>query len=84
MAVVPLRRPRPLIHLVDSPVALKLVRDELLAYKHTYKAVAAKAQVASSTVANIASGQTKWPRLETTIRILSALGWQITAQRRPE
>ena len=82
--VVPLpRRPRPLVHLVDSPVAIKLLQDELLAYKHTYKDVAARAQVASSTVSNIASGVTRWPRLETIIRILSALGWQIMAQRAP-
>lgn len=81
--VVHLARGRPLVHLVDSPVAIKLVQDELLAYKETYKAVAARAQVASSTVSNIASGHTRWPRLETLIRILSALGWQIVAQRRP-
>lgn len=72
---------RPLVHLVDSPVAIRLLQSELLHNKETYKAVAARAQVASSTVSNIASGQTKLPRLETIIRILSALNWQIIAQK---
>jgi DNA-binding phage protein len=78
--VVPLRS-RPLVQLVDSPVAIHLLQQELLASKATYTAIAQKAQVASSTVSNIASGQTRWPRLETIIRILSALNWQIIAQR---
>lgn len=80
--VVPIRRGRPLVQLVDSPVALKLLREELLTSGETYKIVAERAQLASSTVSNIASGATRWPRLETTIRLLSALGWQIIAQRR--
>jgi len=84
--VVPLssRRARPLVHLVDSPVALKLLREELLTSKSTYTAIAVKAQVCNSTVSNIASGTTKWPRLETIIRILSALNWRIIAERGEE
>jgi hypothetical protein len=81
--VVPIRRARPLVHLVDSPVAIKLLQEELLISKSTYTAIAKKAIVANSTVSNIASGTTKWPRLETIIRILSALDWEIVAQRRP-
>lgn len=75
------RRARPLVHLVDSPVALDLVRQELLASKLFYTAIAQRAQVSSSTVSNIASGQTKYPRLETIIRILGGLGWRILAER---
>lgn len=80
--VVPIRTGRPLVQLVDSPVALRLLREELLTSGETYKAVAARALLASSTVSNIASGATRLPRLETVIRLLSALGWQIIAQRR--
>jgi len=73
---------RPLVHLVDSPVAIRLLQVELLSAKQTYTAIAAKAQVSSSTVSNIASGVTRWPRLETIIRILSALGWEVVAKRK--
>jgi transcriptional regulator with XRE-family HTH domain len=75
---------RPLVHLVDSPVAIKLLQEELLASHQFYKAIATKAQVSSSTVSNIASGQTRWPRLETIIRILSALGWTVMAQKQED
>jgi Helix-turn-helix len=78
---LPIRR-RPLVNLVDSPIAIKLVQDELLRSKQTYTMIAHKAVVSPSTVSNIASGTTRWPRLETIIRILSALDWTIVAQRR--
>lgn len=74
---------RSLVTLVDSMAATKLVQDELLRSKTTYSAIAAKAAIASSTVSNIASGQTRFPRIETIIRLLGALGWVITAQRQP-
>lgn len=46
---------RPLVHLVDSPVAIKLLQHELLTAKVRYNAIAVKASVSSSTVSNIAS-----------------------------
>lgn len=73
---------RPLVQLVDSPVALKLLREEILMSKMTYTVIAAKAQLGHSTVGNIATGATRFPRLETIIRLLSALGWEIVARRR--
>ena len=72
---------RSLVTLVDSPASIRLVQHEILISKQTYKALAAKAQLSHSTVGNIASGQTKMPRLETIIRILGALGWVIQARR---
>lgn len=80
--IVPLERRRPLVTLIDSPSTIKLIQNELLTSKSTYKDIAAKAVLASSTVSNIASGMTRYPRIETCIRLLSALGWQIIAQRR--
>lgn len=74
----------PLVTLVDSPSTIRLIQNQLLTSKLTYKAIAAKAVLASSTVSNIASGATKLPRLETCIRLLSALGWQIIAQRQED
>lgn len=75
---------RSLVTLTDSMAATKLVQEELLRAKTTYTAIAAKAAVANSTVSNIASGQTRYPRIETIIRLLGALGWLITANRREE
>lgn len=73
---------RSLVTLTDSFAAKKLVQDEVLRSERTYKAIAHDAGVANSTVSNIASGKTQWPRIETIIRILGALGWVIQAQRR--
>ena len=74
-----MRQAHRLIVLTDSFVSIKLVQHELLRSKRTYKDIAASAVLSSSTVGNIASGQTKLPRLETIIRILSALRWVISA-----
>jgi transcriptional regulator with XRE-family HTH domain len=74
-----MRQPHRLIVLTDSFVSIKLVQHELLRSKRTYKEIAAAAVLSSSTVSNIAIGHTKLPRLETIIRILSALRWVISA-----
>lgn len=74
-------RALPLVTLVDSARTISLMREEILRSKAFYSAIAGKAQVSSSTVSNIASGATRWPRLETTVRILGALGWEIVARR---
>jgi DNA-binding phage protein len=79
--VVNLPGVRSVVTLVDSPASIKLVQRELLAARRTYKDIAQSAGIASSTVSNIAIGHTAWPRIETIIRILGALGWVITAQR---
>jgi hypothetical protein len=79
--LVQLPHPRPLVALIDSPSTIKLIQAEILRSKLTYTAIATKAALAISTVGNIASGQTKLPRLETTIRLLGALGWVIQARR---
>jgi DNA-binding phage protein len=80
--VVPLPAPRSLITLTDSHAACRIVQNEVLRAKRTYTDIARAAALSNSTVSNIATGTTKWPRIETIIRILAALGWMITAQRR--
>lgn len=75
---------RSLITLTDSMAAKKLVQQEVLRSKRTYRDIAHGAGVAPSTVSNIAIGYTTWPRLETIIRILGSLGWIITARRKEE
>jgi len=73
---------RSLVTLTDSLAARKLVQDEVLRSKLTYTVIAVKAGLANSTVSNIATGKTIWPRLETIVRVLAALGWVLMAQRR--
>ena len=82
MKVVQLHRARPLAVLSDSFASMKLVQDELLRSQLTYTELARRAAVATSTVSNIAIGHTKYPRIETIIRILGALGWTIQAVRK--
>jgi len=73
---------RSLVTLIDSPASIKLVQRELLRAHRTYTDIAKQAGLAHSTVSNIASGNTRWPRIETIIRLLGALGWVIMAQKR--
>ena len=77
--VVKLPRIRSIHVLADSFASMKLVQEELLRSKLTYSELARRAGVASGTVSNIAIGHTKFPRIETIIRILGALDWTIQA-----
>jgi hypothetical protein len=70
------------ILLDDSAEAVQLVQQEIFASGLLYMKIAELAGVSTSTVGFIAQGQTKWPRLETMIRILGALGWDILATKR--
>ena len=72
---------RSLVTLTDTMVSIKLVQEEILHAKVSYTELARKAQLANSTVSNIAIGHTRFPRIETIIRILHALGWVIQATR---
>lgn len=74
-------RVRSITVLTDSFVSMKLVQEEILRSKITYVELAKRAQLANSTVSNIAIGHTKYPRVETIIRLLHALGWVIQAVR---
>lgn len=53
------------------------VRRELFGSGEAYKQLATKVGVASSTIANIASGQTKWPRPTTLFPLLDTLGLEM-------
>ena len=79
-SIVPLRRS--LVTLVDSPASIKLVQHEILVSKLTYTEISRRAAISASTVSNIATGATRYPRIETVIRILGAMGWIIQATRR--
>lgn len=73
---------RSIVTLTDSFASIKLIQDELLRSKLGYIELGKRAGVAHTTIGRIASGTTKWPRLETVVRILGALDWVISARRR--
>lgn len=70
------------IKIDDGPKTVALVQAEIWRAGGDFGKIAAGADLSVSTVANIASGNTQFPRLRTIIRILGALGWDIYAQER--
>lgn len=56
----------------------KFVQSEIRASKMKYKDIASKAHCAPQTVARIADGTTKDPRIGTVIRILFVLGRRLS------
>lgn len=71
------------IKIDDGPKTVSLVQTEIWRAGGDFIKIATRADLSVSTVANIASGNTQFPRLRTIIRILGALGWDIYAQERP-
>ena len=71
-----------IIKVDDGPKTVALVQSEIWRTGGDFTKIATAADISVSTVSNIASGETKFPRLRTIIRILGALGWDIYAQER--
>ena len=72
--VIPIVRPKTF----TSPEAfIERVRQEIFHDGGTYKVLAVKTGVAQSTVANLASGKTRWPRPTTLFPLLDALGLEM-------
>ena len=69
-----------LIKIDDGPKTVALVQTEIWKAGANFAKIATDADLSVTTVANIASGQTRAPRLRTIVRILGALGWDIYAQ----
>lgn len=67
------------VKLDDGPKTIALVQSEIWASHMNFSQLAAASGLACATIGNIASGETKHPRLATVARILMALGWSITA-----
>lgn len=53
---------------------LEQVRTEIFECGDTYKVLAVKTGVARTTIANIATGKTKWPRQTTLFPMLKSMG----------
>lgn len=57
------------------------VRAEINGSKMKHTALAAKCDLCSATVDRLATGETRAPRAETVMKILTALGWKLLAIR---
>lgn len=66
---------------LDSPRAITLVQSEIFASGLLYNEIAKRAEISSSTVGHIASGETQRPSFNTIAAILGALGWDIFAEK---
>lgn len=53
---------------------IEQIREDILTSKDTYKVIAVRTGKATSTIANIASGKTRWPRDTTLFPLIAALG----------
>lgn len=78
-AVVRLPRQNRIVKLDDGPATIELCQHAIRTSHQTYYSLADRAGVSVQTVSNIASGDTKFPRMATVIRILMALGWEVYA-----
>lgn len=72
--IVPLRRP----HTFTTPEAfIERVRQEIFHDGGTWKVLAAKTGVSGTTIGNLASGKTRWPRPTTLFPLLDTLGLEM-------
>lgn len=58
------------------------VRAILHADRHTQKVIADRVGVSHSTISNISSGKTRWPRATTLFPLLDELGYRVSIQRK--
>lgn len=80
LAAKVLRLPtQPPVRLDDGPATIDLCRREIRRSKLKYMEIASRSGVCVQSVSNIASGDTKFPRMSTVVRILMVLGWSIYA-----
>lgn len=72
--IVPLRRPQ---NFTSAESLIEKVRQEIFHDGGTYKGLAVKTGVSGSTIANLASGKTRWPRPTTLFPLLQTLGLEM-------
>lgn len=70
-------RPRPR-NFTSAEAMLERVREEIFRDGRAFAIIAAETRVASSTIANIASGKTRWPRHSTLFPLIAALGLELS------
>ena len=78
-AVVRLPRQSQIVKLDDGPATIELCRRAIRASHLKYFEIAQRSGVCVASVSNIASGDTRFPRMSTVVRILMAMGWNVYA-----
>ena len=78
--VIPLRTKTP-VFLDDVSDAITLCQQEIRTSPHDWPEIASRAGLCYSTVAKIAYGDVKSPRMNTVLRILKVFGYRIYAQK---
>lgn len=62
----------------SSEAIIELLSQKIFASKHTYKDIAKECNVSNSTIANVASRKTRWPRPTTFFALLVYFNMTIT------
>jgi transcriptional regulator with XRE-family HTH domain len=65
----------------SAEALLEEVQELIHADKRTFTVLASAANVSPSTINNIASGKTRWPRQTTLFPLLAALGYQLRIEK---
>jgi transcriptional regulator with XRE-family HTH domain len=72
--VIPFRRPR---SFTTAEAFMEDVQELIHADKRSLKVIAEATGVGASTIGNIATGKTRWPRHTTLFPLLGALGYNL-------
>jgi len=78
MTIHKLNRPRTF---TSAELMIEELREHIFKDTRTYKELATKAGVNSTTINNLAIGKTKWPRPTTLFPLLIALGLKVQLTR---
>ena len=74
--VVPFHLSRPRTY-TSAKSLIEQVRQEIFRDGSTYKVIAGKTNVSTTTIGNLASGKTRWPRPTTLFPLLTSLGLEM-------
>lgn len=77
--VIQMRRPR---NFTSAEAMLDEVRRQIFMDGRPYRIIATQTSVSLSTIHNIASGKTRWPRHTTLFPLIAALGLELTLHRK--
>ena len=71
-------------HFSDQFDAVKLLQGEVRHARVPRKQLAEGGGMASSTVSNMASGKTRWPRWSTMFGLVGVMGLEVVVRRKPK
>ena len=80
--VIPLHSPTRPKTFTSQEALIEAVREEIFTSRKLYRIIAHECNVSPSTVANLASGKTRWPRPTTLFPLIHYLGFDLALVRR--